>query len=138
MGAKARCTDAQITQALEECNGVISAAADKIGMKRSAMQARLTRNPKLAEVRQSCKEKIVDSAETGLFAAVKARKPWAIKLVLSRLGKDRGYGNSLQVETSHSGRIVLVLPDDGRGNDPDGSGKNTNGTAGATVRGIPE
>lgn len=134
MGNKKQFTDAQIIQALEDCNGVISNAADKIGMKPSAMQNRLTRSPKLADVRKQCKEKIVDSAETGLFAAVKARKPWAIKLVLSRLGRDRGYGNNLQIETSNSTRIVLVLPDDGRGNDP--GRNNRNATAGTTVRGV--
>ncbi|MEO8270303.1 MAG: hypothetical protein ABI557_11330, partial [Aureliella sp.] len=57
---------------------------------------------------------LLDAAESQLFKAVRAGKPWAIRFVLSRLGRSRGYGATLSVDSQVVGRVVVYLPDDGR------------------------
>ena len=91
--AKKNVTDAEIKEALSQSGGILARAAREIQtktgkeIKRSAMSQRCSRSPALQEARAQARENIVDQAEEGLFQAVKAQKSWAIKYVLSRLGK---------------------------------------------------
>ncbi len=105
-----------IAQVLEECGGYVSAAARALDCKISSLQSCISNHAELRDVQQDVREEMLDNAERWLSVAVEAGKPWAIKLVLTRLGRKRGYGHSIELEQkpAASGRVVLYLPDDGR------------------------
>lgn len=132
MARPEKVTDAQITKALEGSGGVICHAAKSLGITRQWLSTRISASDELIEARASGKAEVLDAAESQLFKAVRLGKPWAIRFVLSRLGRDRGYGASLQVDGgAATGRVVVFLPDDGRekGSEPTGYG---NGQAAQT------
>lgn len=107
-------TDEQVAQALMTCGGIIDTAAEKLGMPRSTLWSRVQRTEALQEAREEGKQKILDAAESALFKAVREGKAWATKFVLSRLGRGRGYGASLELEGNAGGTVHVYLPDDGR------------------------
>lgn len=122
MGAPKKVTDKEVREALIASGGVLARAVQEIKratgktITRSAIVQRCTRQPELQAVRDSAREEVVDYAEEGLFAAVKSKAPWAIKYVLSRLGKERGYTTTFKVDAhvESSGKVVIMLPDNGR------------------------
>lgn len=112
--ATRRVTDEQIRQALIASGGVLTHAAQKLGMSRQAISDRTHVNQELLNAREEGRQALLDVAETELFKAVRSAKPWAIRFALGRLGKGRGYGPSLDVAGASLGRVVVYLPDDGR------------------------
>ena len=119
---KRNVTDTEIKDALIQSGGILARAARDIEtktgkvIKRSSLSTRCSNSPALQEARAQARENIVDQAEEGLFQAVKAQKSWAIKYVLSRLGKERGYTTTVKVDAhvETSGKVVILLPDNGR------------------------
>lgn len=134
-----KATDEQICNALIKSGGVITDAAIRLGMAASTLGRRILTNQDLLDAREQGRQDVLDAAETELFKAVRSGKPWAVRFVLGRLGKGRGYGASLEVAGAALGRVVVYLPDDGReqpetggtgGSDNSGSGDPaTTGTA---------
>lgn len=109
-------TDDEAVDALKNAGGVVATAAKELGCTRQALNKRIRASELLKAARDEARAELLDVAESGLFKAVRAGRMWAIKFVLSRLGKDRGYGMNFQVDAqvNQAGRIVIVLPDDGR------------------------
>ncbi len=107
-------SDEQIGKALRDSGGVIAHAAEAVGLSRRGITKRIQGNADLEAARDEGRAEILDHGETGLFTAVRAGKPWAIRFVLTRLGRDRGYGATLAVDSQVTGRVVVYLPDDGR------------------------
>ena len=114
LGRPQTVTDQQIGLALRQSGGVMTHAADELGITRQQLGKRIRGNAELEQARADGKEEVLDRAESNLFQAVRAGRPWAIRFVLSRIGKDRGYGPSLKVDGALQGRVVVYLPDDGR------------------------
>ena len=114
LGRPQTVTDEQIAEALKQCGGVLTNTAEQLGITRQGLGKRMRDNPALEEARAEGKADVLDRAESNLFQAVRAGKPWAIRFVLGRLGGDRGYRASMKVESKLQGRVVVYLPDDGR------------------------
>lgn len=128
-------TEQEIAFAIIDCGGYISAIAKTLGCKIESIRNAINSNPELKELVYEQREELLDNAERGLVKAVNAGKLEAIKFVLSRLGRNRGYGQKLEVENTGetSSRIVVYLPDDGRESKPDDDGSTTTtGTAGCS------
>ncbi|MFI3137722.1 MAG: hypothetical protein QX197_13185 [Methylococcaceae bacterium] len=70
-------------------------------------------DPKIAEAFEFAKERDIDRAEYKLMEAVERGEGWAIQLKLkdSKRGKERGYGNSLDVTTGGD-KITKVIFED--------------------------
>jgi hypothetical protein len=71
--------------------------------------------PTVARVYQDECEKIDDLAEVGLIEALKRQEPWAIKYRLGTKGRNRGYGERLELTGAGGGPLKLyigVTPDD--------------------------
>ena len=107
-------TKEQIRVALMACGGVISTAAEKLKVSRSSINARVMVDQDLLDAREEAKQELLDASESNLFKAARRGDPWAIRFVLGRLGRGRGYGPSLDVGGTAPGRVVVYLPDDGR------------------------
>ena len=128
-------TEQEIAFAIIDCGGYLSAIAKTLGCKIESIRNAINSNPELKELVYEQREELLDNAERGLVKAVNAGKLEAIKFVLSRLGRNRGYGQKLEVENTGetSSRIVVYLPDDGRESKPDDDGSTTTtGTAGCS------
>ncbi len=107
-------TNEEIEKALLSASGVLAHAATALGMSRQGLWKRIKGNAALEETRDTARAELLDAAESQLFKAVRAGKPWAIRFVLTRLGRERGYGATLSVDSQVVGRVVVYLPDDGR------------------------
>lgn len=57
--------------------------------------------------RQHADEVLVDTAELKLQSAIMSGEAWAIRYTLSTKGKDRGYGDQLDIK--HSGDLMVQI-----------------------------
>ncbi len=109
-------TDDQAIEALIASGGVFATAAKTLGVSRQALSKRTKDNELLQAARDDGRNELLDVAESQLFEAVRKGRPWAVKFVLSRLAKDRGYSLGLKVEGTleQFGQVVIEIPDNGR------------------------
>lgn len=90
-GSRERIPTERIIACLRETNGLVSLAAKRVPCSISTINARRKRVKAVEDVIRECRGELVDLGELALRAAVMAREPWAVGLVLKTLGKDRGY-----------------------------------------------
>ncbi|TWU22474.1 Bacterial regulatory protein, Fis family [Novipirellula galeiformis] len=113
-----KATDEDIAAALELCGGVISDAAECLGMSRRQVHRRVKRSKSLRAVIEDSGEGMKDVAERGLFAAIRNGDPWAIRFFLGRKAKDRGYTTRQEIDAdvhnTGTGGVTIFLPDNGR------------------------
>ena len=93
-------TVAEIRDALEMTHGAVYLAAAALSLSPQALYARIKKSAELAAIRDSYRGRLIDTAELKLEAAVQEGDFFAIKYVLSTLGKDRGYVQKQEVETN--------------------------------------
>ncbi|MBA7493869.1 hypothetical protein ES702_04434 [subsurface metagenome] len=91
-----------VVKAIRSEKGNVSKAAESLNITRVGLEKRISRNPKLKKIvneeRFSHRETKKDLAEDKLFEAL-SRGDWkAVRYILSTLGKDRGYGDTLEVK----------------------------------------
>lgn len=87
-----KATTAQIAEALQVSNGLITVAASRLGVDYQALKKRVDRSETLRSVMEDAREKMLDLAENQLFTLV-ANKNWkAIRYILDTFGQKRGYG----------------------------------------------
>lgn len=84
-------TDEQIIEALKKSRGLVYTAAERVGCDADTIYTRAKQSPAIRAAIKHQRGKIIDRAEEKLFAAINAREPWAVALILKTLGKDRGY-----------------------------------------------
>ena len=84
-------TDEQIIKALQETNGLVSLAARKLDCTPQLIHDRVKAMSLLQQTIDASREELVDLAEAVLKSAVMNREPWAVKMVLTTLGRQRGY-----------------------------------------------
>ena len=103
-------TLAEIREALTETRGNVSAAARHLGLARNSLAERIAKNQGLKDLTASLREERVDRAESGLDTALDNGEAWAISLTLRTIGKDRGYIERAEQETT--GEMVIRIVDD--------------------------
>ncbi len=82
--------DTEVGDALWKCRGVVTEAADRLGVSRTLVSERIRKNPQLQYIRDSSRRICFDYAEAGLDDALAEKKPWAILFVLKTLGRTDG------------------------------------------------
>ena len=70
---------------------MIYLAASALGCSPRTVYRHAAKNPKVQDVIDSYRGKLVDKAELKLEQAVMNGEPWALTLTLKTLGKQRGY-----------------------------------------------
>lgn len=93
--------------AMPNTGGVVSAIAEKVGCAWNTADKYIKEHPTVAQAWRNERERIVDMAEMALFKKVKEGESWAIKYTLVKLGKERGYGDAVQV----TGAVVISWDD---------------------------
>lgn len=107
----ARLTATDYAQAITEAQGLISVAARRLGVSRSAVYAAVNRHKRVAEALQDARERTTDLAEGKLYGKINDGDITAIIFYLKTQGKARGYIE--RQERVHSGTLdVRSLTDE--------------------------
>jgi hypothetical protein len=88
---KHRYTDKQILNAIEKSSGLIYLAAKNLGCTPNTIHVRANKNPKIKEMIDIERGRILDYTEAKLIEAVQAGEAWAICFLLKTQGRSRGY-----------------------------------------------
>lgn len=109
-------TDTQIEIALGKSAGVLHATAKALGLTRQSLIQRIENSEALQAARKEAIDTSLDAVESKLIASAKRGIGWAVKLYLTNIGRDRGYGRKLEISgVIGVGEVhVLQLPDNGR------------------------
>ena len=91
MAKRPKLTVDEIAEALRPSGGIISHAADSLGVHRSTISRRVAESEKLNAVLEEAKETALDIAEDKLMELVKNGNLGAICFFLKCQGKHRGY-----------------------------------------------
>lgn len=105
MSKPARLKATDYAQAITEAQGLISVAARRLGVSRSAVYNAINRHPTVAEAAEDARERTTDLAEGKLYAKINDGDITAIIFYLKTQGKTRGYVE--RQERVHSGSIDL-------------------------------
>lgn len=83
--------------------GLLTHAADRLGISLSAIQARMAKYPRIAQAYEEQMERNLDDIQKNLMDAADERYPWAIKFYLQTQGRKRGFAEHVE----HGGEIKL-------------------------------
>jgi hypothetical protein len=100
-------TTTQMADALRKARGIKAAAARSLGCTRETVVRYCKRYPSVAAVCDEQREVLVDIAEGKLTQEVDQGTEWAVKMVLTTLGKDRGYVTRHENTGKDGGAIEL-------------------------------
>lgn len=92
-----RYTMKQIEQVLRESKGMVFLASRQLGCSYNTIRAWVQRSPYLKALCEMEDGAVTDTAELKLYQAILNGEAWAIQYRLSRKGKDRGYGERIEV-----------------------------------------
>jgi hypothetical protein len=81
-----------VLAAVVESRGIVTFVARRLGCTRGTVRNYAARYPDVAQALYEERERLVDSAELQLIAAVERGEQKAIELVLKTIGAYRGYG----------------------------------------------
>jgi len=97
-----RSREDDLAQAIMDCKGTLTKVAERVGLgSGAAVRHHIARNPRLREVFNSARERVIDTAEDNVFQAVEEGNLAYSWKVLQTLGKDRGYTERREVEQQH-------------------------------------
>ncbi len=99
----------KVKKAIESSYGVLITIANACGVSRIALYHFLNKHPKLRDLIESEKERILDVAEKQLFVNVAKGDQKAIKFFLSTKGKKRDYVTKQLIESDN--RTTLTHED---------------------------
>jgi len=102
-----RLTEAQIADALEKSAGIMSVAAERLGVDRSTICRRVQKSQRLRDVIDAATERTMDVAEAALLRAVQKGEAWAVCFFLKCKAKQRGYSERTEI-TGPAGKPVQV------------------------------
>jgi len=109
----------EIEAALTKTRGMISLAAQSLGISRMTIYRRIEAEPHLKELIDDARDQTTDIAELALFRAIQAGEPWAVKYYLDSFGRGRGYGEPRKIDVTSGGQPIareitfrVVRPDD--------------------------
>ena len=107
-------TPEQIIEALRKTKGLIGLAADELKCDRKTIYNHVKRSAAVREALESVRERNLDVAESKLLGAIDTGESWAITYYLSRIGRERGYGDRSELTGLNGGalRVVVEYADD--------------------------
>ena len=107
---RVRRSEKTVTQAIIASRGFVTTAAQSLNVSRKTLYADLEKYPKAQEALDDAREYTLDRAETKLFEAMENGEPWAIRLVLTTIGRSRGYVTRTvdEIESIHRDIIVTM------------------------------
>lgn len=113
--ARQKLTVEQVIAALRAAKGVKSFAAKSLGVDRHTIENYCNRYASVQTAYLEERHSLVDVAEAQLVRKVNAGEWPAIQFALVKLGRDRGYGDTVRHEGPDGGPVTIrvVYDDDG-------------------------
>jgi hypothetical protein len=102
-------TNETIIEALEESNGLVYLAAEKLNMSHSALQARIKRTPELTQAKINARKNEVNLLEHELHKKILEGDWRAIEFGLRKIGRDEGYGDVTDVNMNANVNATLDI-----------------------------
>jgi DNA-binding Lrp family transcriptional regulator len=109
MTSGVKLSDAKIIKALEKNAGVITAAAESLGMDRASLSRRINKSEKLKTACEEISESMVDLAEGKLLLALRNGNMTAIIFYLKTKGKARGYIERSEFTGAGGGPVEIIV-----------------------------
>lgn len=107
-------TNDEIGAALTETKGMVYVAATRLGCSPNTIKRRLSGSPALRELVAAARGLMIDTAELRLAKAIQEGEPWAIQFYLKTQGRDRGYGDHLEITVRQQAEaLALALAAEG-------------------------
>jgi hypothetical protein len=95
--------------ALREARGLLSHAAQRLGVTDEAVRQRVKKHPTLQQVRAEAREAMLDVAESVLFEQIRRGEAWACCFFLKTQGKERGYVERTEEKRELTGDIRIRI-----------------------------
>lgn len=105
---RSKYTIEEAATALRQTGGIVAQAAERLGVTRRGLWARIERNEKLQRVHQDCREHTLDVAESMLFEAIRNGEGWACQFYLKHRGHSRGYTTRVEQTGAGGGPIEYL------------------------------
>lgn len=86
-----RYTAAQVVEAIKGTFGIKQVACNRLGCVHATLNNYIARYPSVRVAYEHERGRLVDMAQSKLVKMVDDGDPWAVKFVLSTLGKNEGY-----------------------------------------------
>ena len=90
-------TAEQVVAAITQSRGLVSYTAQLLGCEEQTVRNYVKRYASVKDALDAARNRIVDLGELRLFQAVDAGEAWAVQYLLRSLGRDRGYGDRIDV-----------------------------------------
>jgi hypothetical protein len=112
--AKKKVSKPKLLEAIKATGGKWTGICEILDITRPTLARYINDDPEVMEAVEFARDRVVERAEHKLAEAIERGESWAIQLVLkdSKRGKERGYGNSLDVTTG--GQALKVEFDYGK------------------------
>ena len=114
MARTERYTAQEVIDALEKGYTCVG-AGQLLGCSAETIRNYANKYPTVMAALKAKRRELVDLAELGLRRAIVNGESWAIALTLKTLGRDDGYGDSLQLTGKDGGDIAINVVDYRRG-----------------------
>lgn len=97
--AKIKVSKAKLLEAIRDARGMKTGICEILGIARATLDRYIEADEEVRDALETAKERDVDRAEYRLSEAIERGEAWAIQLKLKdhKRGKERGYGNSVDV-----------------------------------------
>ncbi len=102
-------TKAQIKQALRKSGGIISQAAQKLGIARESLWERIQNHSDLKKVQEEAREAVTDMAESVIVKAIADGDIDTARWFLARIGKHRGYTERQEITGPDGGPLRIIV-----------------------------
>lgn len=116
-------TKEEVLEKIDGSFGILSLIQGKLGISRDTLRLYRQRWPEIDEAIKNERGRFVGAAEEQLRKKVKNGSLEAIKFVLSRLGKDEGWGEEQTVNVNGDGIVQPIIMFDGGKSGGDGEEK---------------
>ena len=91
-------TAREYAQAIIDAEGLVSNAAQRLGVNRGAVYAAVKKHPNVQQALEDARERTVDMAESKLYSKIRDGDMTAIIFFLKTIGKYRGYIERLDIK----------------------------------------
>lgn len=98
----------QCAAALYKHGGIVMKAAAELGIDRSTLAERISKNPTLQKVKAEVEEILKDKAEGNIHEALEAGDITTSRWYVQQKAKDRGYG-AVSVDDDQLNRLVGAM-----------------------------
>ena len=113
MAARPRYTAQQVIEALQATRGLVYLAAQRLGCDPDTIMNYCRRYPTVEQAKHDARGALLDLAEAKLFLAVQRGDAWAITFCLKTVGRNRGYGERLDLNVSIQAAAAKVAAEFG-------------------------